>query len=228
MSILKLLFLITFCFVIGMTASLALPAAEPVRHDLAVSLRPAEHRLIATDTITVPADQEKIRFLLHAGLRPSSPDPNVHIIRESSRQGTVPMESFTVTLPRGTRTFTLRYSGTIFHPVGAASGEQARGFNLTPGSISDEGVFLAGSSFWYPQFDTDFVTFSLSVVLPATWDAVSQGTRALYTKTETGTFTKVAGTRLSPRRRSTSSPRDSRNMKKIRQSLGHGVPSHAR
>jgi aminopeptidase N len=190
MKMLKLIFPVSFCLAFGMMIPPALPAAEePVRHDLAVSLHPAEHRLIATDTITVPAGRGKLRFLLHAGLGPSSTDPNVRIIKETGRQGAVPVESFTVILPRGTRTFTLRYGGTIFHPIADAGGEQARGFNQTPGSISEEGVFLSGSSFWYPQFDTDFVAFSLFVELPDKWDAVSQGVRALYRKA--GTVTKV-------------------------------------
>ena len=167
----------------------ALPAAEFIHHDLAVTLHPAEQRLIATDTISVPTDQKNLRFMRHAGLHPASPDPNVHIRKETSLPGPVPLESFIVTLPAGVRTFSIRYAGTIYHPVEPAAKEQARGFGQTAGSISEDIVYLAGSTAWYPQFETDFMTFALSVELPAKWDAVSQGARALYRKTKT--FTNV-------------------------------------
>ena len=189
MNILKLFFLIAFFFAFGMVIPFTLPAAEPIHHDLAVSLHPAEHRLIAADTITVRAGEGKISFLLHAGLNPSVSDAKVHIKKEGARRGPVPLEAFAVTLPPGMRTFTLSYEGSIHHSVEPTGKEQARGFDQTAGTITDDIVYLAGSSFWYPEFDTDFVTFSLSVELPATWDAVSQGARSLYKKTKA--FTKV-------------------------------------
>ena len=189
MGLLKLLFLTVLCFASGMIIPFALPAAEFIHHDLAVTLHPAEQRLIATDTISVPTDQKNLRFMLHAGLHPASPDPNVHIRKETSLPGPVPLESFIVTLPAGVRTFSIRYAGTIYHPVEPAAKEQARGFGQTAGSISGDIVYLAGSTAWYPQFETDFMTFTLSVELPAKWDAVSQGARALYRKTKA--FTNV-------------------------------------
>src|SRR5512143_1618021 len=177
-----LLFLIVLCFVFGLVFPITLPAAELIHHALTVSLQPSEHRLTATDTITVPGDQRDIRFVLHAGLNPTSADPRVRIAREEDQPGPVPMESFVVTLPAGVKTFSISYAGKIYHPVEPLGKEQARGFDQTAGSISEDGVYLAGNSVWYPQFGPKLVTFTLDIELPAGWSAVSEGSGGISKK----------------------------------------------
>ncbi|MGE5751516.1 MAG: M20/M25/M40 family metallo-hydrolase, partial [Nitrospirota bacterium] len=177
-----LLFLIVLCFVFGLVFPITLPAAELIHHALTVSLQPSEHRLTATDTITVPGAQRDIRFVLHAGLNPTSSDPRVRIAREEDQPGPVPMESFVVTLPAGVKTFSISYAGKIYHPVEPLGKEQARGFDQTAGSISEDGVYLAGNSVWYPQFGPKLVTFTLDIELPAGWSAVSEGSGGISKK----------------------------------------------
>ncbi|HUI68019.1 MAG TPA: M20/M25/M40 family metallo-hydrolase [Nitrospirota bacterium] len=172
---LRLLLPIVLCFTFGLTFPVTVPAAELIHHALTVSLRPSEHRLTATDTITVPGDQRDIRFVLHAGLNPESIDAHVRIAKGEDQLGPVPLESFVVTLPAGVKTFSIRYAGTIYHPVEPTGKEQARGFDQTAGSISEDGVYLAGSSVWYPQFGPKLVTFTLDIELPKGWSAVSEG-----------------------------------------------------
>jgi len=158
-----------------------LNAAEPVQHDLRIAVYPGEHRFIARDMVTVPGDLlSDLRFLLHHGLDPTTPTPGVRLVKETARSGPVPLESFQVTLPAGQNRFILEYGGTIHHPLEAYGKEQARGFKQTPGMIFGEGVYLAGSSFWYPNFHEGLVTFTLQVQLPPEWDAVSQGVRTLH------------------------------------------------
>jgi len=72
----------------------------------------------------------------------------------------------------------LSLSGEIHHPLTMESQEYARSFSRTPGTISEAGVFLGGSSWWLPRFGDELVTFTLNVTLPKGWDAVSQGARA--------------------------------------------------
>jgi len=159
----------------------SLNAAEPVQHNLQIVLYPGEHRLTAKDMVTVPAHLlPEFRFLLHHGLDPTTSTPGVRLVRETARSGRVPLESFRVTLPPGQNSFTLEYGGSIHHPLEAYGKEQARGFQQTPGMIFGEGVYLAGSSFWYPTFHEGLVTFTLQVQLPPEWDAVSQGVRTLH------------------------------------------------
>ncbi|HAM52116.1 MAG TPA: signal protein PDZ [Nitrospiraceae bacterium] len=162
-----------------------LHAAEHMQHNLTVTLDPSEHRLTAADMITVANGQRKMKFVLHAGLNPSSPDPHVLIVKEAIQQMPVPVESFSASLPEGSRSFTIQYGGIIDHSLESI----AKGFNQSPGTIANDGVYLAGSSAWYPQFETDLLTYTLAVELPAGWDAVSQGGRTVYEKTKT--FTKV-------------------------------------
>lgn len=176
------------CFILILAPLVSLPAAPGtaegagdtphVRHALKVGLFPKAHRLTARDRVEVP-DRLKgeLRFSLHRGLEPSSPTPGVKIVKEGRGNKGVLFETFRITFPAGLSTFVLNYGGSIFHPVDAYGKEQARGFRQTPGLISEAGVYLSGSSFWYPQFEGELVTFSLEVELPGDWKAVSQGER---------------------------------------------------
>ena len=104
--------------------------------------------------------------------------------RKQGRAEDVLFETYRITLPKGVTTVALRYGGIIDHPVMQYGKEQARGYSHTPGLISEEGVYLAGSSYWYPVFDVPFVTFRINAELPSGWDAVSQGVRVLHDKDE--------------------------------------------
>lgn len=154
-----------------------------IRHELSVKVFPAERRFTAVDTITLPADfSGEQRFLLHKGLKPVSLTSGVEIVSEKTVSGVIPLESFKVKLPPGMEAFVIKYGGTVHHPLEAVVKEQARGFDQTPGLISEEGVYLSGGSHWYPAFDDSLMTFTLRVELPAGWDAVSQGERTSHDK----------------------------------------------
>ncbi|MFQ5902813.1 MAG: M20/M25/M40 family metallo-hydrolase, partial [Candidatus Binatia bacterium] len=101
---------------------------------------------------------------------------------ETGKPGTIFLESFRVALPPGKNTFILEYGGKIYHPLKPYGKERARGFRQTPGMISGEGAYLAGSSFWYPIYGEGLVTFTLQVEVPSEWDAVSQGERTLHAR----------------------------------------------
>ncbi|HXY55747.1 MAG TPA: M20/M25/M40 family metallo-hydrolase [Nitrospirota bacterium] len=176
-----LLLMILCCAFIAASSS-ALYASELTHHALKVTLYPEDRRIAAEDTITLAGDQRDLRFVLHAGLNPTSPDPHVRIAKEGDERGLVPLESFIVTLPAGLKSFTIRYAGKINHPFESTMKEQARGFQDTPGLISKEGVYLSGSSAWYPLIETKLVTFMLDIELPAGWDAVSEGSRMAHEK----------------------------------------------
>ncbi len=152
-----------------------------VHHDIAVALHPSEHRFVAEDSVTVPDNfPGEFGFLLHKGLNPESRSENVSIVKEATAPANPNLESYRVRLPRGMRTFVLRYGGIIDHPLEPVGKEQARGYSQTMGKIAGEGVYLSGHACWYPVLDTAFVTFSLTVDLPQAWDAVSQGERTLH------------------------------------------------
>jgi aminopeptidase N len=188
-NILLLLLIIILTILIAILKPVSLKASEqsiykPITfQDLKVSINPEKHLLSAQDTITIAKDYTaELHFLLHGGLKPSSATPGVHIVREKEETGEVTVESFKVKLPPHLKTFVLKYSGDIYHPIEPFGKEQARGFRTTPGIISKEGVYLSGGSFWYPEFDEGMVNFNLEVKLPQRWDAVSQGERLIHKK----------------------------------------------
>ncbi len=161
----------------------ALQAQPLLHHDFRVILQPETHQLQVVDTITLPAtSQQTWQFRLHAGLHPLSPTPRVGLVREQNavHNERPTVESYTVTLPPGERTFTIRYAGAIFHPLHQRGAAYARGFRETPGLIAPNGVYLHAATYWYPQFAGPLLTFSLAVHLPPTWEAVSQGKRTQH------------------------------------------------
>ena len=171
-------YFITFILLTILFLPALLNAQDKVQHDLRVSLYPNEHRILVEDRIRVPENQPGgFRFRLHNGLNPLSLTPGVTLIREGEEKTSVQVESFRLVPPPGVKTFVLGYGGRIHHPLETYGKEVARGFRQTPGTISEEGVFLSGSSFWYPRFDAEWVSFDLQVELPLDWDAVSQGDR---------------------------------------------------
>ncbi len=156
----------------------ALPAAELIHHNIRATLSPTDHGISVVDSITMPeGSPREIRFTLHSGLQPSVTTWGLRLVKQGERQGSVPLESYSIVLPPDKNTFTVKYEGTVYHPVSQSGREQARGFEDTPGIISPEGIFLSGTSGWYPDFGYPLMTFDLEVKLPPTWDAVSQGAR---------------------------------------------------
>jgi hypothetical protein len=155
--------------------------AQPLlRHDLQVVLQPPAHQLQVTDTITLPpSNGESWDFLLHAGLQPRSLTPDVQLVRRElpPPAAAVPLEQYRVSLPAGTRTFTVQYAGTISHPLQQSGAEYTRSFRDTPGTITADGVYLGAATYWYPRTDDAFVTFAVEVQSPPGWEAISQGHR---------------------------------------------------
>ena len=179
--------LVSFFFVLIPTALLA---GEPIHHEMQVVLYPGSHRLQVDDQITLPSslspDEEgKLHFLIHEGLSPHSSTAGVVIAREIDTPGRidpirgVPLTHYTVILPIGLRVFVLTYEGEIKHPLTGRGGPSYPDGGETPGTISSEGIFLSGETFWYPYFYTDLLTFNIDIELPKDWSAVSQGDRTI-------------------------------------------------
>ncbi|MCO6440263.1 MAG: M20/M25/M40 family metallo-hydrolase [Nitrococcus mobilis] len=163
---------------------LANTAVAQIHHELRIKLEPDSHRLEAIDTVTLPENHATpLTFRLHAGLDPRIQEPGARLRRISHRGLT---EKYAVEIDASARRFTLAYQGEIFHPVASPSEEYARSFSRSAGVIGPKGVFLAGSSFWYPKLGDDLVTFSVAVTLPPTWRSVSQGVRAPPAAPEAG------------------------------------------
>ena len=171
-------------FLIAPGLPVSLYAGEPIRHDLKVILQPDKSYLEVEDTITLPESflaesGGQPSFLLHGGLKPVSPTPGMTFSRTTDRKQPDPNPAaprYSISLPPGRRDFVVRYQGRIDPPASSGNSEAA----FDAGVISDEGVFLSGSTLWYPWFNNDPVAFTMEVRLPVPWEAVGSGERTRH------------------------------------------------
>ena len=158
---------VTFFFTLLLTSGVAAPApatTAPLHHALLVSVDPASHTIAVDDAIT-SSDGADLPDLPEDAL----PFDVAHVSRPDAK------------------TIRLRYLATIDHPISREGEDYARGFAETDGTIQPEGVFLGETSRWYAHFDDDrLVTFDLEILLPAGWDAISQGKRTIHEATGSG------------------------------------------
>ena len=69
----------------------------------------------------------------------------------------------------------MTYAGEFDFGLSEQKEEYTRGFRETAGIISEEGVYLAGSGFWYPSFGDQLLSFEMDVKMPEDWHVISQG-----------------------------------------------------
>ena len=160
-------------------------ANQPIHHEIHVILNPAQHSLKIEDTITFPEHilsevKGQLDFLLHEGLQVSTPTRAVTLTRQPGPHTTIPLDTYTLNISSDTRTIVLRYEGEIYHPPAEQGEEYARSFTETPGLISDQGIYLAGSTAWYPRFGDHLMSFTMDIELPESWKAVSQGKGTIF------------------------------------------------
>ena len=175
---------------------------QTIQHDLEIWLNPEKNHIKVEDHITLfesdlTISDGKLFFLLHEGLNPVSLEyeakveplkgesDNVQfdaLSKSLSFSKDIPQAIYGLTFLKGRKTFSIKYQGKIYHPLKKNGEKHASGFDGTPGTISSKGIFLSGSSNWYPDFGDSSIVFRMKVHLPKNWDAVSQGKRALYVR----------------------------------------------
>ena len=186
-------------------------AAAPTHHELEVRLDPGTHRIDVVDTILLGRDvaidaDGTSHVVIHAGLAPEVTSPGwrlepvdgpveadffgINATTDTVAEN-VPLEAWRLRRAQDIGgPVVIRYGGTIHHELKTQGEEYQRSFSETPGIISPEGVFLAGTSFWIPTFGDGLVTFSLTVRgQQPPWDVVSQGKRTLHELAEDGSRT---------------------------------------
>ena len=178
------------------TGTSSRPPAPGVFHDVQVTLLPDRGIALVEDEVTLSPEVrarlgETVVFSLHAGLSPERTSPGAPLA--ASQRGPaggidppVPVERFAVKLGPGERSFTVRYGGRIVHPVETGGEEYARKSDDTPGLVSKDGVYLAGSTEWLPRVSGDLVAFTLEARVPPGWDVVSQGGRTRHERDANG------------------------------------------
>ena len=159
---------------ISWSISLGDPEADDLNHGFAEPVEFDLHK-----ALKVRCTGEGILELISSGPRVYDPgiDPRPEIIKNQWRW----------TPPKEGAVLQLSAEGIIREPRREIGAGSSRSFSSTAGTIEEEGVFLAGSTAWIPQPRNSMLTFDLSVILPADWDAVSQGRRVDHQKGETET-----------------------------------------
>jgi len=178
--------------------------SQPViNHDLMVELKPEKNQIHVIDKIDIsslylddgPATNS-VAFLIHAGESLKVVENNVrlkkqdysfakknfpNLIGESLMVGTVPVDVYSLQVKDGKKQLTLEYMRVINHAIESGGKEYERSISESSGLITEQGVFIAKESFWFPVFGNELLTFNLSVRTPLTWKSVSQGDR-IYTE----------------------------------------------
>ncbi len=103
---------------------------------------------------------------------------------ENNKDDSSYVKKYKLTLKKSSKnSFSISYSGVIKDEIEQSATEYARGFSETKGTITENGIYLAGSTYWLPKFGGDLLSsFDLNVVINNKWSIVSQGQR---TKNET-------------------------------------------
>jgi aminopeptidase N len=169
-----------------------------IHHELEISVKPSKQYIEVKDRIEFPSHliPRDVYFLLHGNMNvsASSADLKIQLVNQEpeaelfgiekgkfEKPEKIPYKLYKISLREESKEpqkISLTYKGIIHHPVEKLSKEYARGFSETPGIISDEGAYLAGSSYWLPWFNNDLVTFNLSVTIEPGWRVLSQGRRS--------------------------------------------------
>ena len=174
----------------GATAEGAARSAEILHHELSVELAPEQHRLRATDrmTVTVPAGaQPSLSWSLNPALRVTAvmhegrplrwdvqpPAGSGQAGRDWLRQVTVPLAA-PVAEQRELK-LEVRYEGLLDDPPRESRQLRFVTPSETEGHIGGEGVYLSGETHWYPDIEGSLPTFAVRVTLPEGWSAVTHG-----------------------------------------------------
>ncbi len=175
---------------LGAIAALPAQAQDYAHHALQLEVDPATNTLHVRDTVTIPAALRHtgLEFAINARAQLQQEDNRLQRLPSDGKAQFLGINGTSLetatrvnlvryrldTIPSDGR-LTLEYRILLDYPVSAQQEEYARGFRETPGRVAPEGVYLAGTTFWYPYFNNELVTFELSTNVPAGWQLLSQG-----------------------------------------------------
>jgi hypothetical protein len=177
-------------------AAHAAEAPDVLHHELQVQLKPTTHEIGVRARIELPDSwrtEEPVVFRLHGGLKVNSMAGDIVVapregpstrseVEDAEEVGQKLAVREWVVRPTGgawpsPTVLDLAIHGKIHHPLVEEEQEYARSFSRTSGTISEEGVFLSGGSWWLPRFGDELITFRMDVNVPPGWNVVSQGER---------------------------------------------------
>jgi aminopeptidase N len=171
-------------------SAVAADLATPPHYRIDAKLEPTTRTLEVDAVLRLPPAYagRRVEFLLARTFQITSATPAAKRLEVGSAAGFVgingssPRSSdaarasrYSVQLASGQRELRVRYRGRVDFGFETPTQEYARGFAETAGVVSSKGVYLAGSSLWYPFLGTVLVTAEISARAPAGWQLVSPG-----------------------------------------------------
>ncbi|MBT8430150.1 MAG: hypothetical protein KJN79_09595, partial [Gammaproteobacteria bacterium] len=161
----------TFCLAIFLIfiCSPLFASDESLAHDLSVVIHPDSGEITVADEIRIDRNTPVFEFVLNSGLSVATESGNIEAL-ETSGDGL--RTAYRVTLKTPGTALKLQYHGPLKFSARRSLG------GMPQGVVSAQGVYLDRASAWYPLFDRDFDTLSMSVKLPDGWQSVSIGKRA--------------------------------------------------
>ncbi|MGE0581866.1 MAG: M20/M25/M40 family metallo-hydrolase [Steroidobacteraceae bacterium] len=166
----------------------AAEAADLPRYDLDVRVEPATHGLAVEATVSFPAAYagREVEFLLATPLAIASSTPAVQRLPMGDAAGFTGINGssadlvksgraarYRVTLPKDAPTLRLVYAGPVDFGFDTPEEEYARGFSETAGFIGEKGVYLAGSSLWYPYLGETLFVAKVRSHAPEGWHLIT-------------------------------------------------------
>ena len=162
----------------------AAPALKRVRHAMRVTLDPKTHRLTVDDEIALPAGTPA-EFLLNGNLKVTKSDPAVTEFPlgetekffgiNAGEAGSSGLKLKRYRAGDAASSVKISYEGVFDFGLADQKEEYTRGFRETSGLLNDQGVYLAGSGFWYPYVSRELIDFNVEVAQPENWHVISQG-----------------------------------------------------
>jgi hypothetical protein len=170
-----------------------------IHHELEALIKPEASFIEVIDQLTIDKSliKEGLIFKLHNAL---VIEPNEMIkkldtpvnaedigmdLDDADSKSSLQLNVYEIKLPSnvtGDLKLTVKYKGEIQSSIKQSKENYARGFSESPGIIWEQGVYLAGSTFWVPYFDDELISFNLTTTAPSKWKTVSVGTRTFDEK----------------------------------------------
>lgn len=167
---------------------------EILSHHLRLELVPDDHRLIATDRLTlknVSAGLREVTLSLSEALtmtrvtriHGSQADPltfTTERLHHGEPPSTPAIQLVTVKLDHPLKVGQViivecNYEGIMNDPPRQSPHLRFVAPSQTSGHIGKEGIYLSGESHWYPEHERSVATYEVEVTLPQGWEAVTHG-----------------------------------------------------
>ncbi len=150
-------------------------SAASVTHDMTIELRPDRGIIVVKDIIGTPQPVTHLDIVLNSGLEVEAGNARIEAL-DTSSDGL--RTAYRISPDEPAARFELSYQG---RPRFAAR----RNMGAMPqGEISAQGVYLDGSSAWFPSAGRSVERLELRVEVPDGWQSLSIGRRSLEAQVE--------------------------------------------